>query len=64
MGPTGCLGGPGPVGAGAAYRGTQGHTKVADQDRPSRLVGNKEGFIEEEVPASEEAKGIIYLIAC
>jgi hypothetical protein len=52
------------VGAGAAYRGTQGHTKVADQDRPSRLVGNKEGFIEEEVPASEEAKGIIYLIAC
>jgi hypothetical protein len=39
MGPTGCLGGPGPAGAGAAYQGTQGHTKVADQDRPSRLVG-------------------------
>jgi hypothetical protein len=39
MGPTGCLGGPGPAGAGAAYRGTQGHTKVADQDGPSRLVG-------------------------
>jgi hypothetical protein len=38
MGPTGCLGGPGPAAAEAAYRGTRSHTKVADQDRQSRLV--------------------------
>jgi hypothetical protein len=35
-----------------------------DHTQGGNLEGNEEGFVEEEVPASEEAKGIIYLIAC